>query len=227
MTMLPPSHAEDELRHVAQQFPQWRQRRTTPRGRIPQPLWAQAVARTHRVPLARVANRLGRCPQRLKTRGGGKPGAADVPALPAAPPFGEVPPTWRGPTAEGEVQRADGQRLRLTASAATPALAGLRRTFWESRCCATSRPRVAAFSRCTPSTAARGSMAVRPGGGRRGATIRWAVRSPSCATAPARRANSWPPRATAFGSAPHASRRAGSPGGRLPFPPGSRCRHGH
>jgi hypothetical protein len=133
MTMLPPSHAEDELRHVAQQFTQWRQRRTTPRGRIPQPLWAQAVALTPMLPLARVAKRLGLCPQRLKTRGGGKPGAADVPALPASPPFVEVHPTWRVPTAEVEVQRADGQRLRLTSYEATPTLAPLLRTFLESR----------------------------------------------------------------------------------------------
>ena len=133
MTMRPPSHAEDELRHVAQQFSQWRQRRTTPRGRIPPPLWVQAVALTHRLPLARVAKRLGLCRQRLKKRGGGTPGAAGVPALPASPPFVEVHPTWRVPTAEVEVQRADGQRLRLTSYEATPALAVLLRTFLESR----------------------------------------------------------------------------------------------
>ena len=61
MTLLSASQAEDELRHVAQQLSQWRQRRTTPRGRIPQPLWAQAVALTHVLPLARVAKRLGLC----------------------------------------------------------------------------------------------------------------------------------------------------------------------
>ncbi len=47
MTMLPPAHAEDELSHLAQQFAQWRHSRTTPRGRIPKPLWAQAVALAH------------------------------------------------------------------------------------------------------------------------------------------------------------------------------------
>ncbi len=133
MTMLSPSQAEDELRHVAQQFAQWRASRTTPRGRLPKQLWAQAVALTHLLPLARVAKRLGLCPQRLKKRGGGKPGVADVPALPASPPFVEVHPTWRVPTAEVEVQRTDGQRLRLTSYEATPALAPLLRTFLESR----------------------------------------------------------------------------------------------
>ena len=133
MTARPPSHAEDELRHVAQQFTQWRQSRTTSRGRIPPPLWAQAVALTHVLPLARVAKQLRLCPQRLRKRGGGKPGAASGPALSASPPFVEVHPTWRVPTAEVEVQRADGQRLRLTSYEATPALAPLLRTFLESR----------------------------------------------------------------------------------------------
>jgi hypothetical protein len=46
MPMPAASHAEEELRYVAQQFTQWRQRRTSSRGRIPPPLWAQAVALT-------------------------------------------------------------------------------------------------------------------------------------------------------------------------------------
>jgi hypothetical protein len=133
MTILPPSHAEDELRDVARQFTQWRQRRTTPRGRIPPPLWAQAVALTHVLPLARVAKRLGLCPQRLRKRGGGKASATGAPALAVAPPFVEITAAWRGPTAEVEVQRTDGQRLRLTSYEATPALAPLLRTFLESR----------------------------------------------------------------------------------------------
>ena len=78
MTRLSASHAEEERRHVAQQVTQWRQRRTTSRGRIPQPLWAQAVALTHVLPLSQVAKRLGLCPQRLRKRGGGKAGAAGV-----------------------------------------------------------------------------------------------------------------------------------------------------
>lgn len=133
MTMRPPVGAEDELRHVAQQFTQWRQSRTTPRGRIPPPLWAQAVALTHVLPLSRVAKGLGLCPQRLRKRGGGKPSAADIPADPVAPPFVEVHPTWQVPTAEVEVQRTDGRRLRLTTYEASPALAALLRTFLESR----------------------------------------------------------------------------------------------
>lgn len=34
MPLLSPTQAEEQLRHVSQQFAQWRQSRTTPRGRI-------------------------------------------------------------------------------------------------------------------------------------------------------------------------------------------------
>jgi hypothetical protein len=71
MTLLPPAQAEEQLRHVAQQFTQWRQSRPTPRGRIPKPLWAQAVALSQVLPLARVAKQLGRTPHTLKRRAGG------------------------------------------------------------------------------------------------------------------------------------------------------------
>ena len=133
MTQLSTSQAEDELRHVAQQFTQWRQRRTTPRGRIPPPLWAQAVALTRVLPPSYVAKRLGLCPRRLRKRGGGKALAASAPAEPVALPFVEVTPAWRSLTAEVEVQRADGTRLRITAHESSPPLALLLQTFLERR----------------------------------------------------------------------------------------------
>jgi hypothetical protein len=114
MTRRPPAQSEDALRHVAQQFSQWRQRRTTSRGRIPPALWEQAVALTREGSLPRVATPLGLCPQRLRKRCRGKAGAASVPSLPAALPFVEVQPAWRVPTAEVEGQRPDGQRLPLS-----------------------------------------------------------------------------------------------------------------
>lgn len=131
MPMLSASQAEDELHHVAQQFTQWRQRRTTSRGRIPPPLWAQAVALTQVLPLAQVAKRLGLCPQRLRKRGGGKAVAPGAPAQPVSPPFVEVTPAWRSSTAEVEVQRADGARLRIIYSESSPPLALLLQTFLE------------------------------------------------------------------------------------------------
>ena len=49
------AHAEDQLAH---QFDHWRQCRTPPRARIPQPLWDQAVSLTAGLPISRVAKRL-------------------------------------------------------------------------------------------------------------------------------------------------------------------------
>ena len=116
MTKLSPAQAAAQLNSLAQQFAQWRQSRTTPRGRIPPSLWAQAVALSQAFPLARVANRLGLTPPTLKRRAGSQ--AATVPtALSASPHCVEVTaPAWRTPTAEVEVQRADGTRMRLTSS---------------------------------------------------------------------------------------------------------------
>lgn len=133
MTMLSPSHTEDALHHVVQQFTHWRRSRSTPRGRIPPALWDQAVALTRELPLSRVAKQLGLCPQRLRKRGGGKAGAAGSSAPSVAPPFIEVTPAWRFPTAEVEVQRADGTRLHLTYHEAAPALVPLLHAFLESR----------------------------------------------------------------------------------------------
>ena len=134
MTMLSSAQAEDLLTDLARQFAQWRASRTTPRGRIPQPLWAQAVALSQRLPLARVAKQLGLTPHTLKRRSD-ETGAV---AVPTSPPhsshFVEVQaPIWHTPTAEVEVHRADGARLRITYSESSPALAPLLQTFLESR----------------------------------------------------------------------------------------------
>jgi hypothetical protein len=134
MTLLPSAQVEEHLSHVAQQFAQWRASRTTPRGRIPKPLWAQAIALTQQLPLTRVAKQLGLTPQVLKRRRGETGTVAVPPPPPCAPHFVEVQaPAWRTPTAEVEVQRADGTRLRITYSDSVPALAPLLQTFLETR----------------------------------------------------------------------------------------------
>jgi len=135
MTRLLPVQAEDELRHLAQRFAQWRHRRPTPRGRIPKSLWAQAVALSQVLPVSRVAKRLSLCPTRLKKRWEGQPSTARSTALPTPRTFVEVRTTavWPPSTTEVEVQRADGARLRLTYGDANPALVPLVQTFLESR----------------------------------------------------------------------------------------------
>jgi hypothetical protein len=115
MTLLPPAQAEAHLRHVTQQFAQWRQHRPTPRGyRIPNPLWAEAVRLAQVLPLTRVAQQLGLKPAALKRQRAAlrTMGGASVP--PAASPFVEVSAGAWGPApVEVEVQRPDGVRLRL------------------------------------------------------------------------------------------------------------------
>jgi hypothetical protein len=133
MTLLPPAQAEEQLRQVAQQFAQWRQSRTTPRGRIPKPLWAQAIALSQRLPLTRVAKQLGLTPQALKRRRDASSSTlAPAPPLPF-PHFVEVSTPWRYPTAEVEVQRPDGTRLRITYNETSPTFTALLQTFLESR----------------------------------------------------------------------------------------------
>jgi hypothetical protein len=134
MSRLPLAHVEEHLHHVTQQFAQWRASRLTPRGRIPQPLWAQAIALTQHLPLTRVAQQLGLTPQVLKRRREATRTVAVPPPSPCAPHFVEVQTSaWRTSTAEVEVQRADGSRLRITYSDSLPALVPLLQTFLETR----------------------------------------------------------------------------------------------
>jgi hypothetical protein len=133
MMLLPPTQAEEQLRHLAQQFAHWRQSRRTPRGRIPQSLWAQAVRLAQVLPCVRVAKHLGLTPHVLKRR---RDAAHRAPALtppPQPPQFVEVSAAWRVPTTEVEVHRPDGTRLRITYSDPSPALAPLLQTFLDAR----------------------------------------------------------------------------------------------
>ena len=130
MSLVSLAQAEEALTHLTHQFAQWRQRRTTPRGRIPKSLWAQAATLAHVLPCARIATQLGLTPQALKRCRDAlrRPPALTLP--PPAPQFVEVAPAWRSPTTEVEVQRPDGMRLRITYSEA--ALAPLLQTFLDA-----------------------------------------------------------------------------------------------
>jgi hypothetical protein len=133
MSLVSPAHAEEALTHLTHQFAQWRQSRTTPRGRIPKPLWAQAVTLAQVLPCTRVAKHLGLTPQALKRR---RDALRSTPALTPSshtPHFVEVAAAWRPPTTEVEVQRPDGTCFRITYSEAAPTLAPLLQTFLESR----------------------------------------------------------------------------------------------
>jgi hypothetical protein len=133
MMLISPTQAEEHLRAVAQQFAQWRQGRGNPRGsRIPESLWAEAIALAEELPPTRVARHLGLKPHALKRRRGGHgiPAGSADPARAAA--FIEVTAAEPPATAEVEVSRPDGARLRITYPTTASVLASLLQTFLEA-----------------------------------------------------------------------------------------------
>jgi hypothetical protein len=132
MPLLSPAQAEEALAQLTHHLAQWRQSRRTPRGRIPQELWARAIALTATLPVTRVARQLGLTPHAFKKRRAALNGMA--PPLPPAqvPHFVKVTPAWRTPATEVEIQRPDGACLRIMYSDTAPALVPLLQTFLES-----------------------------------------------------------------------------------------------
>jgi hypothetical protein len=135
MPLMSPTQAEEHLSDVAQQFAQWRRSRSNPHGsRIPEPLWAEALTLAEVLPLTRVARQLGLKPCTLKRRRGDPAGpAVSVPPQRPAPFVEVTAAAWHPATAEVEVQRPDGARLRIAYHDAVPSLAPLLQTFLESR----------------------------------------------------------------------------------------------
>jgi hypothetical protein len=133
MPLLSSAQAEEALTRLIHHFTQWRQSRRTPRGRIPQELWTQAVALTATLPVTRVAHQLGLTPHALKKRREAPKSLATPRLPPQVPQFVEVAPTWRTPATEVEIHRPDGTRLRIMYSDPAPALVPLLQTFLDSR----------------------------------------------------------------------------------------------
>jgi len=127
-------HAEDELTQLANRFAHWRQGRATRRARIPQALWDQAVALTGVLPTSRVAKRLGLCPNDLKKRCGASPAAPAPEMVPPALSLIEVTAasSWLPTSAEVELHKTDGTRMRIAYHEPQPSLAALVRTFLET-----------------------------------------------------------------------------------------------
>jgi transposase-like protein len=132
MQSLSPTQAEEALIHLTHQFAQWRQHRRTPRGRVPQELWAQAVALTTTLSVTRVARQLGLTSHALKRRRAEGNGTPTILPSSQGLQFVEVAPSWRTPATEVEIHRPDGTRLRISYSDAAPALVPLLQTFLDS-----------------------------------------------------------------------------------------------
>src|SRR6266849_805397 len=138
MTLNTPLHAEHQLDQLAGQFAHWRQTRPHPYGRIPQPLWDQAVALAAALPPSRVAQqlrlRVADLKKQIESRHAGPPalasrslGFVEVPPAPAWPP----PPI----ATQIELSRPDGTRLCIHAHESTLPLVAMVRAFVEGRSC--------------------------------------------------------------------------------------------
>jgi hypothetical protein len=127
--------ANDELEQLAQAFAHWRQGRPTPRERIPAHLWHQAVALTESLPLSRVAKRLGLCGADLKKHGGMPKAQSHDMSLDTPVHFVDVSATLLGSlsSAEIDLQRADGSRMRLVCREPQPPLVALVSAFLEAQ----------------------------------------------------------------------------------------------
>jgi hypothetical protein len=136
MPFLPTPQVEEHLHEVAQQFAQWRQSRANPRGaRIPEALWAEAIALADVLPPTRVARYLKLKPHALRRRRGDHSRPPVSPRPSQSPAFVEVTPEPRPLAAtEVEIHRPDGACLRIKYPEATSsALAALVHTFLEPR----------------------------------------------------------------------------------------------
>jgi hypothetical protein len=134
MKAMTASHAEDALTQLANRFAHWRQSRTTRRARIPQALWDQVVSITAALPMSRVAKHLRLCPNDLKKRCCASPADPAPEVLPPALSLVEVTAasSWLTTSAEVELHKPDGTRLRIACHEPQPPLAALVRALLET-----------------------------------------------------------------------------------------------
>ena len=134
MKMDTPLHADHQLDQLSGQFEHWRQNRSHPHERIPDPLWDQAVALTATLSASRVAKHLRLRGNDLKQQIAKRQGKTAA-QMPTAPGFVEVPPapTRSQPPAATEIalERPDGARLRLVCPETPLPLAAVVRAFLE------------------------------------------------------------------------------------------------
>jgi hypothetical protein len=143
MDTTPAAYAEAELEQVAHCFAHWRRHRSNRTGPIPLVLWQQAASIATRLPVGRVAKRLGVKSTTLKQHAMHHRGERPPVAMPPAPmprlDFVEMPPAPRGLPPMGgtqiELSRTDGTRLCIQTSIAPLPLEALVRAFVEGHAC--------------------------------------------------------------------------------------------
>ena len=134
MSQLPSPDVFSQLDHLAMRFAHWRQNRPSPKARIPNELWNEAVVLTAHLSVSRVAKHLGLCTTDLKKHcpSSQTPKSSGSDELPIH--FVDVTPTasWPSPAVEVDLKRADGTHLHLAYHHGTPALPDLIRAFLDA-----------------------------------------------------------------------------------------------
>ena len=105
------TQAENALRDLVACFEDWRQNRSTPYERIPQPLWEQAASLSTVLPLSRVAKTLRLSHNDLKKHR--EAYRATRPSEPPALHFVELAGPGTGQGYAIELQRPDGSRMQI------------------------------------------------------------------------------------------------------------------
>jgi hypothetical protein len=135
MTTLIAAHAEQALTELAERFEHWRRTRATPRERIPQTLWDQAVALSRVLPNSRVARRLRLSPTDLKQHRLAQQRSLPTESTEVTPQFVELTPSLPGSALPGgtevEFERPDGAQMRIRYRQSPPPLAALVQAFLE------------------------------------------------------------------------------------------------
>lgn len=130
-----PLHADHQLDQLSGQFEHWRQTRSHSHERIPEHLWAQAVALTSTLSASRVAKHLRLGVSDLKQQIAKRQDQKTT--MPSPPGFVEAPPAPAHSLGVGslevELHRTDGARLRIHAPDASLPLAAIVHCFLEVR----------------------------------------------------------------------------------------------
>ena len=129
-----PQHVDQQLAQLAEAFAHWRQCRSTPRERIPESLWQQAVCLTRVLPMSRVAKRLGLGTSDLKKRCTNHAVAVTAQDISPTIDFVELTPgpSWPTPSIDVDIRRPDGSRMHLVCQHQSASLAALIRAFLET-----------------------------------------------------------------------------------------------
>ena len=133
MTTILVAHAEEALIELAGRFEHWRQSRATPRDRIPQALWDQAVTLSRVLSNSQVARQLRLSPTDWKKHRLAQQPSLSTPSTEITPQFVDITPPLPVSALPGgtevEFERSDGARMRICYRESAPPLAALVQAF--------------------------------------------------------------------------------------------------